>query len=373
MTTDFQIKATSKNSMARAGLIQTPHGKIKTPVFMPVGTLGTVKSLGPDDLNLLSAQIILGNTYHLYLRPGCDVIEKFSGLHNFMSWDRPILTDSGGFQIFSLATLKKLDEQGVTFQSHIDGSSHVLTPEKSMEIQACLGSDIAMCLDECVPYPATRLQAEKSLELTTRWAKRSKDAWDKLKKPGHSIFGIVQGGMYPDLRKIAADKLMDMGFDGYALGGLSVGEPREIMIDIAGHCLPLLPEEKPKYVMGVGKPRDLLDMVHAGADMFDCVLPTRNARNGQLFTTRGTINIANAQHKKSELPIDENCDCYTCCNFSRAYLRHLYMSRELLSYRLNTIHNIKYFITLMENSRQAIIENRFEAFRKESLKALEGS
>lgn len=338
---------------------------------MPVGTLGTVKSLDPDDLVSLSAQIILGNTYHLYLRPGCEVIEKFSGLHKFMNWNRPILTDSGGFQIFSLAALKKLDEHGVTFQSHIDGSSHVLTPEKAMDIQACLGADIAMCLDECIPYPATREQAEKSLELTTRWARRSKDAWDKIKKPGYALFGIVQGGMYPDLRENAANELLNIGFDGYALGGLSVGEPREMMIDIADHTLPFLPEEKPRYVMGVGKPQDLLDMIHAGADMFDCVLPTRNARNGQLFTTSGTINICNAMHRRSELPIDKNCDCYTCRNYSRAYLRHLYMSKELLAYRLNTIHNIACFVTLMENSRQAIIEGRFETFRKEYFEAIE--
>ena len=371
MNFSFELIATCKDTGARAGVMHTPHGDIKTPVFMPVGTLGTVKSLAPEDLNELSAQIILGNTYHLYLRPGCDVIEKFDGLHKFMNWNKPILTDSGGFQVFSLASLKKLNEEGVTFQSHIDGSSHLLTPEKAMEIQACLGSDIAMCLDECIPYPATWEQAEGSLGLTTRWAQRCKDEWEKIKRPGHAIFGIVQGGMHPDLRQRAAEELIEIGFDGYALGGLSVGEPRDVMLEMAECSLPFLPVDRPRYIMGVGKPQDLVDMVHLGADMFDCVIPTRNARNGSLFTSKGRINISNAVHKMSDKPVDEACNCYTCRNYSRAYLRHLYISRELLAYRLNTIHNIACFINLMEGCRSAILDGSFASYRKDVLQQLE--
>ncbi len=371
MNFDFMLEAVCQNSGARAGTIFTPHGEIKTPVFMPVGTLGTVKSLATEDLHDLHAQIILGNTYHLYLRPGCEVIDQFNGLHGFMNWDRPLLTDSGGFQIFSLAKLQKMTEEGAHFQSHIDGSKHLLTPEKAMEIQACLGSDIAMCLDECIPYPASHDQALESLGLTTRWGKRSKESWDKIKRPGHALFGIVQGGMYPDLRKQSAEELLEIGFDGYALGGLSVGEPRDLMLEMATQSLPHLPENKPRYIMGVGKPQDLVDMVNLGADMFDCVLPTRNARNGQLFTSKGALNICNAQHKASTLPIDENCGCYTCRNYSRAYLRHLYMARELLSYRLNTIHNIAFFISLMEGAREAILENRYDSYRKDFFQGIE--
>ncbi|ACL02276.1 tRNA guanosine(34) transglycosylase Tgt [Desulfatibacillum aliphaticivorans] len=367
----FTLDAVCEKTGARAGTLTTPHGVIKTPVFMPVGTLGTVKSLAPEDLTGLNAQIILGNTYHLYLRPGCDVIDEFGGLHQFMNWDRPLLTDSGGFQIFSLAKLQKMTEEGAHFQSHIDGSRHLLTPEKAMEIQVCLGSDIAMALDECIPYPASHEQALESLGLTTRWGKRSKEAWEMTKRPGHALFGIVQGGMYGDLRKQSAEELRKIGFDGYALGGLSVGEPRDLMLEMAGTSLPYLPQDRPRYIMGVGKPQDLVDMVNLGADMFDCVLPTRNARNGQLFTSKGPLNICNAQHRTSTLPVDEECQCYTCRNYSRAYLRHLYMSRELLSYRLNTIHNIAFFISLMEKAREAVLANDYAAFYKDFFQKIE--
>ncbi len=360
----YQTLSTSTESRARTGLLTTPHGKIRTPVFMPVGTLGTVKSLSPEDLTELGAQIILGNTYHLYLRPGCDVIELFSGLHGFMNWSGPILTDSGGFQIFSLAKLSKISEEGATFQSHIDGSRHLLTPERAVDIQRCLGSDIIMCLDQCIEYPAEKADAEKALALTTRWAARCKMAWQENGRPPSALFGIVQGGMFPDLRARSCEELLDIGFPGYAVGGLSVGEPKDLMLEMADVSLGLLPDEKPRYVMGVGTPEDLVEMVALGADMFDCVLPTRNARNGQLFTTEGSINICNAQHKYDTNPIESDCMCYTCRHYSRAYLRHLYMSRELLAYRLNTIHNIHYYMRLMENMRKAIAEDRFDAFRK---------
>lgn len=355
-------------SQARAGWFQTARGRVKTPAFMPVGTQATVKSLTPEDLLECNAQIILANTYHLYLRPGLDVIQTFSGLHNFMHWQKPILTDSGGYQVFSLAALKKLDENGVTFQSHLDGSSHTLTPEKAVAIQKTLNSDIAMCLDECIPYPATREQAEKSTALTKRWARRCKDEALDLGFE-NALFGIVQGGMYADLRQQAVFDICEIGFDGYAVGGLSVGEPREMMLEAAASALPLLPTDRPRYCMGLGKPEDLVDLVALGADMFDCVLPTRNARNGQLFVPWGTINIANAAHTNDPAPIDPSCTCYTCQNYSRAYLRHLYQARELLSYRLNTIHNIHYYQSLMASLRRAIMEDCFDDFYRQFMLA----
>ena len=386
----FKVIAESTETHARAGVLHTAHGDIETPIFMPVGTLGTVKSLSPEDLSDCGAQIILGNTYHLYLRPGCDVIELFSGLHNFMNWHRPILTDSGGFQVFSLAKLSKISEEGYSFQSHIDGSRHMLSPEKSVAVQLCLGADIIMCLDQCIPYPADRKAAEEAMALTTRWAGRCKTALDHgvgsphaavLEKaatdregapvkwvdptPGQALFGIVQGGMFNDLRTRSVASLSRIGFDGYAVGGLSVGEPRELMMDVAAHTLPLLPKNRPRYVMGVGTPENLVDFIALGADMFDCVMPTRNARNGQLFTDSGTINIANARYKTDTDPVQPGCDCYTCRNYSRAYLRHLYMARELLVYRLNTIHNIHYYLHLMQRAREAVRNDRFDAFRKE--------
>lgn len=362
---NFKIIAQSKNTKARAGLLHTLHGTVETPTFMPVGTLGSVKSLSPEELIESRAQIILGNTYHLYLRPGCEVISQFAGLHEFMNWHRPILTDSGGFQVFSLAKLSKISDEGVLFQSHIDGSKHLLTPENVVETQICLGSDIMMCLDECIKYPASREEAKDAMELTTQWAKRCKKTWNN---GSNGLFGIVQGGMFKDLRKISADTLVDVGFSGYAIGGLSVGEPKGLMFEIADFTLDNLPDSKPKYMMGTGTPEDLVELVNMGADMFDCVLPTRNARNGQLFTKIGTVNICNSRHKLDKEPIDPGCTCYTCQNYSRAYLRHLYMAKELLAYRLNTIHNIHYYISLMEKMRNAICEDEFEGFKKDFYK-----
>ena len=362
---EFSITSRCQKTRARTGVIETARGTVRTPVFMPVGTLGTVKALSPEELVQCGAQIILGNTYHLYLRPGCEVIERFSGLHRFMNWDGPILTDSGGFQVFSLAQLSKVNEEGVAFQSHIDGSSHLLGPEKAVAIQVCLDADIVMCLDQCIAYPAERETAREALELTARWAVRCKKEW-QLRTDGHqALFGIVQGGMYRELRARSAELTAAIGFDGYAVGGLSVGEPKDQMLEIADQTLPLLPVSQPKYVMGVGTPEDLVELVALGADMFDCVLPTRNARNGQMFTGGGTLNITNARYRTDTEPPDSSCTCYTCRHYSRAYLRHLYMSRELLAYRLNTIHNIHYFLRLAQDMRGAIAEKRFTDFRKE--------
>ncbi len=362
---NFKVTATSTKSKARAGVIQTAHGEIKTPVFMPVGTLGTVKSLSPEDLREAGAQIILGNTYHLYLRPGCDVIDLFSGLHPFMNWHNPILTDSGGFQIFSLAKLAKLTEEGASFQSHIDGSAHLLTPEKAVDIQLSLNADIIMCLDQCIAYPATEAEAAEALALTSRWARRCKQQWLDRGPGTSNLFGIVQGGMFPELRKRSCDELGEIDFPGYALGGLSVGEPKNLMLEIGEAGLSCLPDDKPKYIMGVGTPEDLVDLVGLGADMFDCVMPTRNARNGQLFTSHGTININNARFREDTGPVDPECGCYTCRHYSRAYLRHLYRSKELLAYRLNSIHNIHHYTELMAVMREAIAADRFETFRRD--------
>ena len=361
---DFEIVSTSTETRARAGVMHTAHGTVETPVFMPVGTLGTVKALSPEELLDCGASIILGNTYHLYLRPGCDVIERFAGLHRFMHWDGPILTDSGGFQVFSLAKLSKLTEEGYAFQSHIDGSGHLLTPEKSIAVQKCLDADIVMCLDQCVSYPADRKTAEAATALTARWAGRCKTAWEQGGRR-NALFGIVQGGMFNDLRSRAAADLARIGFEGYALGGLSVGEPKAMMMDIAEHTLPLLPADRPRYVMGVGTPEDLVDLIGLGADMFDCVMPTRNARNGQLFTDAGTVNIANARFKSDTGPVQPGCTCYTCRHFSLAYLRHLYMARELLAYRLNTLHNIHYYVHLVKRARAAVLADRYACFKKE--------
>ena len=362
---DFRITSRCQETRARTGLIETAHGTVRTPVFMPVGTLGTVKALSPEELVQCGAQIILGNTYHLYLRPGCEVIEHFSGLHGFMNWDGSILTDSGGFQVFSLAQLSKVSEEGVAFQSHIDGASHRLSPEKAVAIQVCLDADIIMCLDQCIAYPAERETAREALELTARWAGRCKKEWQSRTDGHQALFGIVQGGMFRELRARSAELTTEIGFDGYAVGGLSVGEPKAQMLEIADQTLPLLPVSQPKYVMGVGTPEDLVELVALGTDMFDCVLPTRNARNGQMFTAGGTLNITNARYRTDTEPPDPSCTCYTCRHYSRAYLRHLYMARELLSYRLNTIHNIHYFVRLAEDMRAAIAEQRFADFRKE--------
>ncbi|GAB6093774.1 tRNA guanosine(34) transglycosylase Tgt [Desulfatiferula olefinivorans] len=368
----FEITGRSTGTRARTGVLSTLHGTIHTPVFMPVGTLGTVKALSVEDLTACGAQIILGNTYHLYLRPGCEVIDLFGGLHRFMNWKGPILTDSGGFQFFSLAQLTKTTEEGVSFQSHIDGSRHMFTPEMSVRVQQSLDSDIIMCLDECIAYPASRDAARTSLELTTRWAARCKAFWEEETGRKNALFAIVQGSMYKDLRAASADQLAALDLPGYAVGGLSVGEPKDLMMEMADHTLPLLPDHKPKYIMGVGTPEDLVELTAMGADMFDCVMPSRNARNGKLFTSTGAVNIANARHRLDTGPLDPHCTCYTCRNYSRAYLRHLYKANELLAYRLNTIHNIHYYTTLMADMREAIAEDRFDAFRKDFYERREG-
>ena len=361
----FTIENRSSETLARTGTLTTAHGRIQTPVFMPVGTLGTVKALSPEEIGACGAQIILGNTYHLYLRPGCDIIDLFGGLHGFMNWHGPILTDSGGFQIFSLAKMAKITPDGYAFQSHIDGSRHLITPEDAVSIQLRLNSDILMCLDQCISYPATEQQAEAAHELTLEWAKRCKSQMAEHQPCANLLFAIVQGGMYPHLRKASARGLAELDFPGYAVGGLSVGEPVELMQEMARFTLPLLPENKPRYVMGVGRPEDLVEMTGFGADMFDCVMPTRNARNGQLFTAFGKININNAGFRTDTYPIEPGCTCYTCRNFSRAYLHHLYRTRELLAYRLTTLHNIHYYTGLMEQMRRAIENDSFSAFRKD--------
>ena len=361
----FTVEKQSTTSQARAGIMETAHGTIKTPVFMPVGTLASVKSVTPEELVQTGAQIILGNTYHLNLRPGCDIIDRFEGLHRFMNWQRPILTDSGGFQVFSLAKLARISEEGVVFQSHIDGSRHMLTPEKVVQIQNCLNSDIMMCLDQCIQHPANRDDTTAALEVTTRWAARCKSAWESHNDGSQTLFGIVQGGMYADLRRRSAQELVQIDFEGYAIGGLSVGEPQEMMLEMAETTLPLLPETKPKYIMGVGTPPDLVELVHRGTDMFDCVLPTRNARNGQIFTRSGTRNLRNARYRQDTRPLDGECECYTCNKYSRAYLRHLLIARELLAYRLLSIHNIHFFVNFARQMRRAILADSFEEFRRQ--------
>jgi queuine tRNA-ribosyltransferase len=361
----FTLQKTCSTTSARAGVLTTDHGPIETPIFMPVGTQATVKAVSPEELEALGAQIILGNTYHLYLRPGTEVIGRFGGLHDFMHWSGPILTDSGGFQVFSLAKLSRISEEGYAFQSHIDGGArHLLTPEKSVEVQLALNSDIIMCLDQCIAHPADFGDAEAALALTTRWARRSKAAW-QAGGGRNSLFGIVQGGMYPDLRSRSAAEIVEVGFPGYAVGGLSVGEPKELMYAMAAHTLPQLPEGAPRYVMGVGTPADLVELVAMGADMFDCVMPTRNARNGQLFTRSGTININNARHREATGPIEQDCGCYTCRHYSRAYLRHLYQAREILAHRLNTLHNLHFYLNLVHKMRMAILKDDFDRFRRD--------
>lgn len=358
----FTLKAT--DGQARRASLVTAHGVIETPVFMPVGTVGSVKAVSPEDLKAVGAQIILGNTYHLYLRPGDELVARMGGLHRFARWDRPILTDSGGFQVFSLSGLRKITEQGVEFQSHIDGSRHFFSPEKVVSIQKNLGSDIMMVLDECVAWGKDRDYTAKSLELTTRWARRSREAYPRG-SGGQIMFGIVQGGFHEDLREESLAQLSEIDFEGFAIGGLSVGESPEEMRRQLYNIGPKLPAHKPRYLMGVGTPMDILDGIMAGIDMFDCVLPTRNARNGTLYTSQGKVNIKRAEYREDERPLDSNCNCYTCRTFSRAYLRHLYVTRELLSYRLNTIHNLAFFLDLAAGARKAIEDGRFMAFRKQ--------
>ena len=362
---DFTQIAKDPDCGARTGKITTPHGEVATPAFMPVGTQGAVKALTPEQVRGLGAEIILGNTYHLYLRPGHHLIAELGGLHRFMNWQGPILTDSGGFQIYSLGALRTIAEEGVTFQSHIDGSRHFLSPESTVEIQEALGSDIMMCLDECIPYPAARKEAEAALGRTARWAARCKSS---RRNHSQALFGISQGGVYTDLRRRSAESLLEIGFDGYALGGLSVGEPKELMLENLAATTPLLPEDRPRYLMGVGTPEDLVEGVYHGIDMFDCVMPTRSARNGLLFTNGEKVVIKNARNREDGSPVDSACDCYTCLNYSRAYLRHLYVAGEILAMVLNTIHNLRYYLRLMERIREAVREGRYRDFRKRFLK-----
>ncbi|MFW5439777.1 MAG: tRNA guanosine(34) transglycosylase Tgt [Methylophilaceae bacterium] len=350
------------DGLARRGTVHLKHGDVETPSFMPVGTYGTVKAMSPLEIKEINAHIVLGNTFHLWLRPGLEVIEAHGGLHKFMGWDKPILTDSGGFQVFSLGAMRKISEEGVKFQSPINGDTCFLTPEESMRIQKGLNSDIVMIFDECTPYPATPKEAEDSMQLSLRWAQRSKDAHQGNY---NALFGIIQGGMFEDLRDVSLDGLKKIDFDGFAIGGLSVGEPKDDMKRILAHIAPKMPEYKPRYLMGVGTPEDLVNAVNQGIDMFDCVMPTRNARNGWLFTQYGDVKIKNATYKMDMAPLDADCECYTCQNFTRAYLHHLYKVGEILGARLNTIHNLHYYQVLMQNMRYAIESDTFDAFKTE--------
>ncbi|HHY46931.1 MAG TPA: tRNA guanosine(34) transglycosylase Tgt [Firmicutes bacterium] len=347
---------------ARAGVLTTPHGRIMTPVFMPVGTQATVKAMSPDELVEIGAEIILANTYHLFLRPGHELIARAGGLHRFMNWNRSILTDSGGYQVFSLSDLRHITEDGVTFRSHIDGSRRFISPELSIDVQNALGSDIIMAFDECTPYPAEWGYARESMLRTLRWAKRCKE---HHRKPGQALFGIVQGGMYPDLRQESARRLVELDFPGYAIGGLSVGEPKAVMYDMLDATLEFLPREKPRYLMGVGAPGDLVEGIARGVDMFDCVLGTRIARHGSIFTRRGRIIVRDAAYAEDFGPLDPECDCYVCRNYSRAYLRHLLKAGEILGFRLATYHNLYFLLSLMREARKAILEGRFDEWRKE--------
>ena len=367
MSLEFTLKKTS--GKARRGEMKLNHGTVQTPIFMPVGTYGTVKAMAPNELEEIGSQIILGNTFHLWVRPGLDVIAKHGGLHRFMGWDKPILTDSGGFQVFSLNGLRKITEEGVKFASPINGDKLFLTPEVSMQIQRVLNSDISMVFDECTPYkindrPATEAEAAKSMRMSLRWAKRSKDEFVRLGNP-NALFGIVQGGMYEHLREESLEGLKAIGFHGYAVGGLSVGEPKEEMHRIMEHIVWKLPEDKPRYLMGVGTPEDLVEGVSQGIDMFDCVMPTRNARNGWLFTRYGDVKIRNSKYKDDLRPLDPTCDCYACRHFTRAYLHHLQKVNEILGARLNTIHNLRYYLNLMQEIRDALDQDRFPQWREE--------
>lgn len=355
----MQYELLTTDGKARRGRLTFDRGTIETPAFMPVGTYGTVKGMKAEEVAETGAEIILGNTFHLMLRPGTEIIEQHGGLHGFMNWDKPILTDSGGFQVFSLGKMRKITEEGVKFSSPVNGEKIMLTPERSMEVQRSLGSDIVMIFDECTPYPASHEESKVSMELSLRWAQRSKDAHEGNL---NALFGIVQGGMYEDLREVSVNGLTSIGFDGYAIGGLSVGEPKEDMIRILDHTAPLIPENKPRYLMGVGKPEDLVEGVRRGIDMFDCVMPTRNARNGHLFVTNGVIKIRNARHKTDTGPLDPECDCYTCKNYSRAYLHHLDKCNEILGSQLNTMHNLRFYQRVMQGLRDAIEQGKLDTF-----------
>ncbi len=355
----MKFELDKSEGFARRGRLVFERGTVETPAFMPVGTYGTVKAMTPEELQDLGAQIVLGNTFHLMLRPGAEIIKKHGDLHNFMHWQGPILTDSGGFQVWSLGKLRKITEEGVKFNSPIDGSKVFMGPEESMQVQRDLGSDIVMIFDECTPYPAEEKEVRESMELSLRWAKRSKDAHGD--NPS-ALFGIVQGGMYPELREISLNRLTDIGFDGYAIGGLSVGEPKEEMIKVLDHLKTQMPEDKPRYLMGVGTPEDIVEAVRRGVDMFDCVMPTRNARNGFLFTSKGMVRIRNAKYTDDIGPVDDECDCYTCKNYSRSYLRHLDKTKEILGSRLNTIHNLHYYQHVMTGLRDAIEKGELDEF-----------
>ena len=359
----FDFRQTASDGAARTGVVETTHGQIETPVFMPVGTLGTVKAMRPDQLvNEVEAQIVLGNTYHLYLRPGLEVVELHGGLHEMMNWDRPILTDSGGYQVFSLEELRNIEEDGVEFQDHISGDRHFFTPEKVIEIQETLGSDIMMAFDECPPADASDDYMRDSMARTTRWEKRCLQA---RTRSDCALFGIVQGGTRRQLRREHVDAICELPFEGFAIGGLSVGESSEAMYDTVEFTAPMMPEDKPRYLMGVGKPEDLVECIRRGIDMFDCVIPTRNARHGKCFTSRGPVKIRNAPYTKDMGPLDPDCDCYTCTQFTRAYLRHLYKSREMLAGQLCTLHNLRYYHRLVAEARRAIREERFDEFYRD--------
>lgn len=356
MSHNFEILKTCPQTGARAGLLSTSHGAVPTPLFLPVGSQGAVKTLTPEELEAVGVKMVLGNTYHLYLRPGIEIIKGLGGLHRFMSWEGPILTDSGGYQVFSLASLRQVSEEGVRFRSHIDGTEHFFTPEGVIQLQQRLGSDIIMPLDECPPYSNDSITVCRAMERTHRWAERSKRSYQG---EGQALYGIVQGGVFSELRRQSAGFLTSLGFPGYAIGGLSLGEPKEVTLAILGETVAFLPEDKPRYLMGVGSPEDILGGVARGVDIFDSALPTRTARNGALFTTLGRHNIENARYKDSDEPVDPGCDCYTCRTFSAAYLHHLFKSRELLAYRLATIHNLRFILKLVEQVRQAILDGSF--------------
>ncbi len=366
MTTSFTVTHKDGASRARLGLLKTPHGTVHTPVFMPVGTQGTVKTMTPEEVRDVGGRMILSNTYHLYLRPGHELIREAGGLHRFMNWDGPILTDSGGFQVFSLGPLRKVSEEGVCFRSHIDGSEHFFSPEKAMEVQMSLGSDVAMTFDECPPYPSSREYVHESLERTSRWAKRCRDFH---RKEDQSLFGIIQGGVFPELRRQSAQELVKIGFAGYAIGGLSVGEPKNLMYEMLDFTVPFIPEDKPRYLMGVGSPDCLLEGVIRGIDMFDCVLPTRIARNGSVLTRRGKLVVRNAEYARDFSPLDPDCECYACRNYTRSYIRHLIKAGEILGIRLTTIHNLYFVLRLLEEIREAIRNGNILQYRNDFMKA----
>ena len=369
-----KILARDKSSKARAGEFETDHGVVETPIFMPVGTQGTVKAVNQSYLEEdIKAQIVLSNTYHLYLRPGTEVLESAGGLHKFINWNKPILTDSGGYQVFSLSELRKIKSDGVEFRSHLDGSKHFFTPEKVIGIERSIGSDIMMVLDECTPYPCEYEYAKKSKNLTSDWAILNKEAFDKSKPLyGHKqfLFGIIQGSVYKDLREESAKDLVKQDFDGYAIGGLAVGEPAETMYEIVDFTTDFMPDEKPRYLMGVGRPENILEAIERGIDMFDCVMPTRNARNSYLFTSKGVLSMRNSKYKDDFSTIDENCDCYTCKNYSKAYLRHLYIAKEILALELGSIHNLHFYLNLVKEARKKIIEGKFKDWKEETIKKI---